>query len=41
MDGDAWATLSIDKEELPKLVEVVNQELAKSGAFLSMAVGGG
>jgi putative nucleotidyltransferase with HDIG domain len=41
MDGDAWARLSIDKEELPKLVEAVNQELAKSSAFLNMAVGGG
>jgi len=40
MDGDAWATLSLEKEDLPKLVEAVNQELAKSSAFLSMAVSG-
>jgi putative nucleotidyltransferase with HDIG domain len=41
MDPDAWAALAIKKEDLPKLVELVNQELAKSSAFLSMAVSGG
>jgi putative nucleotidyltransferase with HDIG domain len=39
MDGEAWAALALQKEDLPKLVESVNQELAKSSAFLSMAVG--
>jgi putative nucleotidyltransferase with HDIG domain len=40
MDSAAWAALSIQKEDLPKLVEAVNDELAKSSAFLSMAVRG-
>jgi putative nucleotidyltransferase with HDIG domain len=39
MDSEAWATLSIPKEELPKLVDTVNQELSRSSAFLSLAMG--
>jgi putative nucleotidyltransferase with HDIG domain len=39
MDADAWAALSLKKEDLPKLVEAVNVELTKSNAFLNMAAG--
>ncbi len=39
MDPEAWAALSLQKEDLPKLVEAVNEELSRTGAFLSLAAG--
>jgi putative nucleotidyltransferase with HDIG domain len=39
MDSESWAALAMPKEDLPKLVETVNQELAKSGALLITATG--
>jgi putative nucleotidyltransferase with HDIG domain len=39
LDSEAWAALTLKKEELPKFVETVNQELERSDAFLNMAVG--
>lgn len=38
LDPDAWAALSIKKEELPKMIEAINGELARTDAFFSMAI---
>lgn len=38
LDPEAWATLSIGKDDLPRLVESVNQELSRTDAFFSTAM---
>ena len=38
LDPDAWAALTIKKEDLPKMIEAINAELARTDAFFSMAV---
>ena len=40
LDSEAWAHLSLKKEDLPKLIKVVDAELARTDAFFSMASGG-
>ncbi len=38
LDPEAWATMSIKKEDLPKMIEAINAELARTDAFFSMAM---
>jgi len=37
LDSEAWAVLSLKKDDLPKIIEAVKEELARSNAFLNMA----
>ena len=38
LDPDSWATLSLKKADLPKMIEAINAELARTDAFFSMAM---